>query len=57
MIILEFTSPNTGYPISIPVRTITGLATGADGADGGENGWYVQESYDRVQDLIAGVEL
>jgi hypothetical protein len=67
MLLLEFTAPNTGWPICIPVSAITGftpsssshgktfIATGADAADGGENGWYVQETYDEVKDKLAGV--
>ena len=67
MLILEFTAPNTGFPVGIPVAAITGftpstssygktfIATGADGADGGENGWFVQETFGQVKKMMAGV--
>jgi len=60
---LEFTGIN-GAKISIPVQVITGfcevvhnsnaygncfISTGADGADGNENGWYVQDDYMTVK--------
>ena len=51
--------------VCIPTRKITGftevglsvygncfIATGADGVDGGENGWYVIETYDEVKELL-----
>jgi len=28
------------------------IATGADDPDGGENGWYVTESYDKVRTML-----
>ncbi len=65
--ILELTSI-TGQKISIVVQKITGItetspqaaasygncfiATGADGADGDENGWYVSEDYDVVKIML-----
>lgn len=59
---LEFTATNNAK-VSIPVKRITGftevigkpkygncfIATGADGADGGENGWYVIDGYEAVK--------
>lgn len=47
--------------VAIPVNTITGicetsentfLSTGADNADGGENGWYVTDSYETVKAIL-----
>jgi len=67
MLLIDFTAPNTGFPISIPVSAITGfvpsastygktfIATGADGADGGENGWYVAETFEQVKEKLAEV--
>ena len=65
--ILELTA-TTGQRISIVVDKITGIievnkdaapsygkcfiATGADNADGGENGWYVSEVYDTVRVML-----
>ncbi len=65
--ILELTA-TTGHKISVVVGKITGItetnpqaaatygncfiATGAGGADGGENGWYVSEDYDAVRILL-----
>ena len=59
---LEFTATNHAK-VSIPVKKITGfteviekpaygncfIATGSDDADGGENGWYVIDSYEDVK--------
>lgn len=60
---LEFTS-KTGHRIGIPEDKITGfcecdksygncfIATGVDGVDGTENGWYVNESFDEVKLIL-----
>ena len=61
---LGFTNIN-GSRIAIPVCKITGIvetkdishgktfiATGADNADGGENGWYVAESYNETYIML-----
>jgi hypothetical protein len=58
----------TGSRIAIPVCRITGfveaadssygktfIATGADNADGEENGWYVAESYNEVYVMLEAV--
>lgn len=58
----------TGKKISIPLHKITGItetadnimdkglntfiATGADEADGGENGWYVSDEFETVRRKI-----
>ena len=58
----EFTS-TLGSPIAIPTNKITGftsatahgktfIATGADDPEGGENGWYVKESYEEVKAIL-----
>ncbi len=67
MKLLEFTRPVTKQVIYIPAEKITGfisasttlgstfIATGADGADGGENGWYVQEDAEEVKSILDAV--
>jgi len=55
----------TGQRIAIPLDKITGIiesnnkncgntfvATGADGPEGGENGWYVAEKYIEVRMML-----
>ncbi len=67
MKMIECTSVNE-LQIGIPVEKITGfvslaedkhenwgkcfIATGADGADGGENGWYVAETYETLKQKL-----
>lgn len=66
MKLLEFTHEN-GSRINIVAEKITGfcdckkihngavntfIATGADGSDGGENGWFVKESFNKVKNII-----
>lgn len=68
--LIEFTATN-GSRICIPLSKITGftetplapkalgicfVATGADDPEGGENGWYVAESYDEVKLKLANKE-
>lgn len=40
----------SSYPGGSPCKTFVG--TGADTIDQGENGWYVQESYETVKQLL-----
>ena len=64
MDLVEFTNMHAKR-VSIPVNKITGItetmhssygrtfvATGADGEDGGENGWYVSQSYEEVKKTL-----
>ena len=64
MKMIDLTS-KSGLKIAIPVEKITGIigtsnsqhgqtfiATGADGADGGENGWYVAEKYIDIRVML-----
>jgi len=67
----EFTGSNR-CKIAIPVSKITGftetpsaaskaygncfIATGADDPEGGENGWYVIETYDEVKAILENKE-
>jgi len=68
MKLLRFTDIH-GQNISIIAEKITGfvdckqraggcgstfIATGADDAEGGENGWYVAEKFDTVTAIIQG---
>jgi len=67
MKLLAFTRPVTKQVIYIPAEKITGfisaptsygntfIATGADGADGGENGWYVEEDAEQVKAILEAV--
>ena len=61
--LVEFTVGKDNRPVSIPTNKITGfvgsnsvgktfIATGADGVDGSENGWYVNESYEEVRAVL-----
>lgn len=69
MKILGFTA-TSGQRIGIPASKICGfiavdnasnancfISTGADNADGGENGWLVKETYEEVWMQIETVEL
>jgi len=68
MILIDCTGVN-GMPISIPAKLITGIiglpeekhkawgkcfvCTGADSADGGENGFYVTEDHRIMKNRLA----
>jgi len=58
-----------GMKVCIPLNKITGfteaglpafgkcfIATGVDDPDGGENGWYVIETYDEVKAILENKE-
>ncbi len=64
---LVFFTSSAGLEIAIPADKITGfckantsfgetfIATGPDGVDGAENGWYVAESFNTVKVILQSV--
>lgn len=60
---LKYFTATNGKRIAIPAEKITGftesdahgntfISTGSDGADGGENGWYVVEKFEVVMSIL-----
>lgn len=64
---LAYFTDSRGLRVAIPVDRITGfcqsncgigetfIATGADGLDGAENGWYVVEKFETVKIILSTI--